>query len=45
LIDVRACGVGNWDEFARAGDWDLGTRPPMALGVEAAGLVAHGNHA
>ena len=40
LIEVRACGVGNWDEFARTGDWDLGTRPPMALGVEAAGLVA-----
>ena len=40
LIDVRACGVGNWDEFARTGDWDLGARPPMALGVEAAGLVA-----
>ena len=39
LIDVRACGVGNWDEFARTGDWDLGARPPMALGVEAAGLV------
>ena len=40
LISVRACGVGNWDEFARTGDWDLGARPPMALGVEAAGLVA-----
>jgi len=40
LIDVRACGVGNWDEFARTGDWDLGIRPPIALGVEAAGLVA-----
>ena len=40
LIDVRACGVGNWDEFARTGDWDLGARPPMALGAEAAGLVA-----
>jgi NADPH:quinone reductase-like Zn-dependent oxidoreductase len=40
LIDVRACGVGNWDEFARTGDWDLGTRAAMALGVEAAGLVA-----
>jgi NADPH:quinone reductase-like Zn-dependent oxidoreductase len=39
LIDVMACGVGNWDEFARTGDWDLGTRPPMALGVEASGLV------
>jgi NADPH:quinone reductase-like Zn-dependent oxidoreductase len=40
LIDVQACGVGNWDEFARAGEWDLGIEPPMALGVEAAGLVA-----
>jgi NADPH:quinone reductase-like Zn-dependent oxidoreductase len=40
LIEVRACGVGNWDEFVRAGDWDLGKRPPMALGVEAAGIVA-----
>jgi NADPH:quinone reductase-like Zn-dependent oxidoreductase len=40
VIDVRVCGVGNWDEFARTGNWDLGTRPPMALGVEAAGLVA-----
>jgi hypothetical protein len=37
LIDVRACGVGNWDEFVRTGNWDLGIRPPMALGVEAAG--------
>jgi NADPH:quinone reductase-like Zn-dependent oxidoreductase len=40
LIDVRACGVGNWDEFVRTGGWDVGTRPPMALGVEAAGVVA-----
>jgi NADPH:quinone reductase-like Zn-dependent oxidoreductase len=40
LIEVRASGVGNWDNFARTGDWDLGVRPPMALGVEAAGLVA-----
>jgi len=40
LIEVRACGTGNWDEFARTGDWDLGIRPPMALGVAAAGLVA-----
>jgi NADPH:quinone reductase-like Zn-dependent oxidoreductase len=40
MIDVRVSGVGNWDEFARTGNWDLGTRPPMALGVEAAGLVA-----
>jgi NADPH:quinone reductase-like Zn-dependent oxidoreductase len=40
LLNVHACGVGNWDEFARTGGWDLGIRPPMALGVEAAGLVA-----
>jgi NADPH:quinone reductase-like Zn-dependent oxidoreductase len=40
LIDVQAAGVGNWDEFVRTGSWDLGIRPPMALGVEVAGLVA-----
>src|SRR4051794_34753420 len=38
-IQVRAAGVGNWDEFVRTGGWDVGRRPPMALGVEAAGLV------
>jgi NADPH:quinone reductase-like Zn-dependent oxidoreductase len=40
LLDVQACGVGNWDEFVRTGGWDTGARPPMAMGVEAAGLVA-----
>ena len=40
LIRVRAAGVGNWDELARTGDWDIGRRPPMALGVEGAGVVA-----
>ena len=40
LLDVRACGVGNWDEFVRTGGWDTGARPPMAMGVEAAGLIA-----
>jgi NADPH:quinone reductase-like Zn-dependent oxidoreductase len=39
LIEARACGVGNWDEIVRTGGWDTGARPPMALGVEAAGLV------
>ena len=39
LIRVRAAGVGKWDEFVRTGAWDVGRRPPMALGVEAAGLV------
>jgi NADPH:quinone reductase-like Zn-dependent oxidoreductase len=39
LIGVMAAGVGNWDEFVRVGDWEIGRRPPMALGVEAAGVV------
>ena len=39
LIDVRAAGVGNWEEFVRTGGWDVGRIPPMALGVEAAGTV------
>ncbi|MGH3175270.1 MAG: alcohol dehydrogenase catalytic domain-containing protein, partial [Streptosporangiaceae bacterium] len=39
LLGVRACGVGNWDEFVRTSGWDTGARPPMALGVEAAGVV------
>jgi NADPH:quinone reductase-like Zn-dependent oxidoreductase len=39
VLEVRASGVGNWDEFIRTGGWDTGTRPPMALGVEAAGVV------
>jgi NADPH:quinone reductase-like Zn-dependent oxidoreductase len=40
LLRVQAAGVGNWDEFVRTGGWDTGARPPMALGVEVAGLVA-----
>jgi NADPH:quinone reductase-like Zn-dependent oxidoreductase len=40
LLDVQACGMGNWDEIVRTGGWDTGVQPPMALGVEAAGLVA-----
>ena len=39
LLEVMAAGVGNWDEFVRTGGWDVGARPPMALGVEAAGTV------
>jgi NADPH:quinone reductase-like Zn-dependent oxidoreductase len=39
LLAVRAAGVGNWDEFVRTGGWEVGARPPMALGVEAAGTV------
>jgi NADPH:quinone reductase-like Zn-dependent oxidoreductase len=40
LIEVKAAGVGNWDDIARAGNWDLGRTAPLALGVEAAGVVA-----
>ena len=40
VLSVRAAGVGNWDEIVRMGDWDVGRRPPLALGVEAAGVVA-----
>jgi NADPH:quinone reductase-like Zn-dependent oxidoreductase len=39
LLEVRAVGMGNWDEFVRTGGWDVGAKPPMALGVEAAGIV------
>ena len=39
LLEVRACGVGNWDDIIRTGGWDTGARPPMALGVEAAGVI------
>jgi NADPH:quinone reductase-like Zn-dependent oxidoreductase len=40
VISVRAAGVGNWDEIVRGGEWDVGRKPPLALGVEAAGVVA-----
>ncbi len=39
LIDIRGAGIGNWDNIIRTGNWDVGTGPPMALGVEAAGVV------
>jgi NADPH:quinone reductase-like Zn-dependent oxidoreductase len=39
LIEVRAAGIGNWDDLVRTGAWDVGATPPMALGVEAAGVV------
>ena len=39
VIEVRAAGVGNWDELVRVGSWRIGGPPPMALGVEAAGRV------
>lgn len=42
LLEVMAAGVGNWDEFVRTGGWDVGARPPMALGVETAGCQLGG---
>lgn len=39
LIDVRSAGVGNCDNIVRYGGWNVGTTPPMALGVEAAGVI------
>ncbi len=39
VVAMRAAGVGNWDELVRTGTWDTGIQPPMALGVEAAGVV------
>jgi NADPH:quinone reductase-like Zn-dependent oxidoreductase len=40
LITVRAAGVAPWDDLVRLGSWDIGPRPPMALGVAASGTVA-----
>jgi NADPH:quinone reductase-like Zn-dependent oxidoreductase len=40
VISVRAAGVANWDDIVRVGEWDVGRRPPLALGVEASGVVA-----
>lgn len=39
VIEVATAGVGNWDNIVRAGAWDVGLAPPMALGVEVAGTV------
>src|SRR3954464_7539426 len=39
VIRVVAAGVGNWDGLVRQGRWDVGAPPPLALGVEAAGII------
>ncbi|MET7992785.1 NADP-dependent oxidoreductase [Amycolatopsis sp. NPDC005232] len=39
VIEVETAGVGNWDDIVRAGAWNVGLTPPMALGVEVAGTV------
>jgi len=37
-VTVEAAGVGAWDRLLNGG-WDVGLRPPAALGVEGAGRV------
>src|SRR5215467_7175755 len=39
VLDVRAAGVGNWDQAVRTGNWEVGRAPPLVLGVEASGVV------
>src|SRR5256885_11640572 len=39
MIEVKAAGVGNWEEFVRTGGWGVGRVPPLAPGGEAAGGV------
>ncbi|WP_159032945.1 NADP-dependent oxidoreductase [Streptomyces fodineus] len=39
LVSVEAAGVGPWDELLNGAGWDVGLRPPAALGVEGAGEV------
>jgi NADPH:quinone reductase-like Zn-dependent oxidoreductase len=36
---VEAAGVGAWDRLLDGAGWDVGLRPPAALGVEGAGRV------
>ncbi|WP_374101778.1 MULTISPECIES: alcohol dehydrogenase catalytic domain-containing protein [unclassified Streptomyces] len=38
LLEVEAAEVGPWDRSNDAG-WDVGLRPPAALGVEGVGRV------
>src|SRR5262249_17734406 len=39
LLRVEAAGVGPWDRMLNGAGWDVGLRPPAALGVEGAGRV------
>src|SRR3954449_1212474 len=41
VLAVQAAGMGQWDGLLHtAGGWEVGLRPPAALGVEGAGTVA-----
>jgi NADPH:quinone reductase-like Zn-dependent oxidoreductase len=39
LLAVQAAGMGPWDGLLHTGGWEVGLRPPAALGVEGAGTV------
>jgi NADPH:quinone reductase-like Zn-dependent oxidoreductase len=39
LVAVEAAGIGPWDGLPGTGAWDVGLRPPAALGVEGAGRI------
>src|SRR5689334_5559441 len=39
VIEVYAASVANWDQIVRTGGWNVGSVPPMALGVAASGVV------
>ena len=39
LVAVAAAGMGPWDALLHTGGWEVGLRPPAALGVEGAGRV------
>ena len=41
VLAVQAAGMGQWDGLLHTpGGWEVGLRPPAALGVEGAGTVA-----
>jgi NADPH:quinone reductase-like Zn-dependent oxidoreductase len=39
VMAVEAAGMGPWDALLHSGGWDVGLRPPAALGVEGSGTV------
>jgi NADPH:quinone reductase-like Zn-dependent oxidoreductase len=39
LVAVEAAGMGPWDALLHTGGWEVGLRPPAALGVEGTGRV------
>jgi NADPH:quinone reductase-like Zn-dependent oxidoreductase len=39
VVAVASAGVGAWDPLLPSAAWDVGLRPPAAMGVEGAGVV------